>query len=248
MLIVKVPAINGLGKTKGCEKAPEKIVRQLTNINTEEIKINNNNAEETINNILNEAPNFFNKNFVVFLGGDHSISFPLVKSFNSLNKNAGIIIFDAHADCMKPMKEPTHEEWVRALIEQGFDSKQIILVGLRNVDPQEIDFLRENKINCFWMKELVSDFKETADLITEQARKFDALYISIDIDVIDPAFAPGTGYVEPGGLSSKEFLYLIQRLALPKNLKACDIVEINPDKDINNLTVKLGAKIISEFM
>jgi len=76
------------------------------------------------------------------------------------------------------------------------------------------------------------------------------LYISIDIDVIDPAFAPSTGYPEPGGFTSKEFIYLAQRLSKIKNLHALDIVEINSEKDEsnNNLTLKLGAKILSEFL
>ncbi|UZE93754.1 MAG: arginase family protein [Candidatus Pacearchaeota archaeon] len=246
MLVVKIPAINGLGKTGGCEKAPNLLCKEL-NISCDEIEVNNDDIEENIKIISEKATDFLNKDFVVFLGGDHSISFPLVRAFSSLNKNVGIIIFDAHADCMKPMKEPTHEEWLRALVEQGFDPKNITLIGLRKVEQEEMDFLKEKGIKCFFMKELFSDFKETVDLIIEKAYKFDSLYLSIDIDVIDPTFAPGTGYIEPGGLSSKEFLYMIQRLVLLKNLKAVDLVEINPDKDINNLTIKLGTKIIEEL-
>ncbi len=265
MLVVKVPAINGLGKTNGCEKAPNAIIQALKEIysneqrkeiktdeiKTREIQINNKNIEETNKNIFNKAREFLEKkenDFVLFLGGDHSISFPLVKAFKSINKNPGLIVFDAHADCMKPMKEPTHEEWIRALVEQGFDVKNIILIALRNLDPEELKFLKEKGINCFFMKELFSDFKETCDLIMESARKFSSLYLSIDIDAIDPAFAPGTSYTEPAGLTSREFVYLLQHLTLLKNLKAADIAEINPNKDINNLTVKLGAKIVAELI
>ena len=79
------------------------------------------------------------------------------------------------------------------------------------------------------------------------AKNFDNLYISIDIDVIDPAFAPGTGYIEPAGLTSREFLYFLHRLKNLKNIRGYDIVEINPKKDINNLTTKLGAKILVEL-
>ena len=73
-------------------------------------------------------------------------------------------------------------------------------------------------------------------------------YVSYDIDFVDPAFAPGTGYIEPGGLSSREIIYMIKRLALLKNFRGADIVEINPDKDINGMTVKLGAKLLSEML
>lgn len=259
MILVKVPAINGLGKTNGCEKSPWLIIKELEKIGKniggiEEIKANNENIEETQINIYNKTKELLDKlnnldksKYVFFLGGDHSVSFPLVKAFSLVNKDAGLIVLDAHADCMPTMKEPTHEEWLRALVESGFDPNNILLVGLRKVEPQEISFLKEKGINCFWMKKFVSNFKETIDLITEKVRKFPSLYLSIDIDVVDQAFAPGTGYAEPGGFSSKEFLYLVQRLFLLKNLKAVDLVEINPEKDINNQTVKLGTRIIEEL-
>lgn len=74
------------------------------------------------------------------------------------------------------------------------------------------------------------------------------LYVSVDIDIIDPVFAPATGYPEIGGLSSRQFLYLIQRIKKIKTLRAVDIVEINEKKDENKITVKLGAKILAELL
>jgi len=82
----------------------------------------------------------------------------------------------------------------------------------------------------------------------ERARNSSGFYISIDIDSVDPAFAPGTGYIEPGGLSSRELIYFIKRLSLLNNFRGGDIVEINPDLDNRNMTVKLGAKILSEMI
>ena len=79
------------------------------------------------------------------------------------------------------------------------------------------------------------------------ARKFDALYVSVDIDVLDPAFAPGTGYTEPGGLTTRELIYFIQRLKNLKNIQMWDLVEVNPEKDVNNLTVMVAAKLIVEM-
>ncbi len=99
------------------------------------------------------------------------------------------------------------------------------------------------------MNKFADDLEEMCDIIMEFSDK-KQLYVSIDIDVVDPAFAPSTGYPEPGGFTSKEFLYLIQRLNKIKNLRGVDIVEINSemDKENNNFTVKLGAKILSEFL
>jgi arginase family enzyme len=96
------------------------------------------------------------------------------------------------------------------------------------------------------MKNFLEDLNNSIESIMEFSNGKE-LYISIDIDFIDPAFAPGTGCPESGGLSSNEFLYLIERMSKMKNLKAIDLVEINPKKDLNSLTVKLGADILSKF-
>jgi agmatinase/proclavaminate amidinohydrolase len=259
MKLVKVPAINGLGHTYGCEKAPDAIVKILDEIyssesgkeikfKVDEIKVNNNNIEETTQNIKEKVQEYFlREEKAIFLGGDHSITYNLVKEF-AKKPNSGIIVFDAHPDCMKSGKEPNHEEWLRALIDQGFNPKKIILVGIRNSDPQELEFMKKQGINIFHMKELFDNLEVACDKIMEYARKFDNLYLSLDIDAVDPAFAPGTGYVEPGGLTSREFLYLIQRINLLKNLNAIDLVEVNPEKDINGMTLKLAAKVIWELL
>mgnify|MGYP002064946774 CR=1 FL=1 len=99
------------------------------------------------------------------------------------------------------------------------------------------------------MKQLIENFDDSCEVIMEFANNKE-LYVSIDIDFIDPAFAPATGYPESGGLSSGEFIYLISRINKMKNLRAVDLVEINFEKDKNfyNRTIKLGAKIISELI
>ncbi|MCL6500506.1 MAG: arginase family protein [Candidatus Pacearchaeota archaeon] len=247
MLIVKVPFINGLGKTKGCEKTPE-LLPKISVKRAIDIKADNSNIKESLNSIYSEGLRLLEREeSLLFVGGDHALSFPLVRAFHAKNKDGGLIVLDAHADCMAPMPEPTHEEWLRALIEQGFNPKNIILVGLRKVEPEEAEFLKSKGINCFWIEELSHDFEESVNLLMEETRKFPAVYLSIDIDVVDPAFAPATGYPEPGGLSSREAIYLIQRLKLLKSLKAADLVEINPEKDLNGLTLKLASRILDEF-
>lgn len=263
MLLVKVPVINALGRTKGCEKAPNKIIEELKEIFSnekgikpefliQEIKVNNSNLEESYTKIQKESEKLFKnqekqKEKIVFIGGDHSLSYSLVKSFMKTSKSCGLIVFDAHTDCMKPMQEPTHEEWLRAIIEKGFDSRNISLIALRNIEPEEKAFLDKTKANIFSMKELQEDLEDSCDRIMEIVRKCDKVYVSIDIDAIDPAFAPGTGYIEPGGLTSRQFLYILQRLMLLDNIKVIDLVEVNPEKDLNGLTLKLAAKIIGEL-
>jgi agmatinase len=268
MFIVKVPGINGLGRTKGCEKAGNAILKFLNEIysneenkpinakllDLEEIHLDNSNLEITNKLIYKNSLDIFQKKpRTIFLGGDHSISFSLTKSFldycKKEKKKSYLIVFDSHPDCMEPAHKnyPSHEDWLRSLIESGFPTENILLVGIRNSDQNEILFLKENKIKVISMNQLLEDLSGVCDSITEFSNG-NELYVSIDIDVIDPAFAPGTGYIEPGGLTSREFIYLIQRVNRIKNLMGIDLVEINPEKDKENLTVKLGAKILSELI
>jgi len=270
MFIVKVPGINGLGKTKGCEKAGNAILESLKEIYTneqgvpidsrlldlEEIHLDNSNLELTNELIYKNAFETFGAKLkTVFLGGDHSISFSLTHAFldycqsQDEIKEPCLIVFDAHSDLMKPIDGnfPTHEEWLRALVEKGFPVENILLVGVRNQDSREIVFLKEKGIKIISMNQLLCDLHEMCDTIMEFSSGKE-LYVSIDIDVIDPAFAPATGYCEPGGLTSREFLYIVHRINKMKNLKAVDIVEINPEKEGSRITIQLGAKILSELI
>lgn len=275
-----------LGKNKGCEKAPDKVVEELSNsiylnekgtktqFKIRDIQVNNSNIEETNekihstikdeldkNKMLNlkdltyvKNQNIFNKTInekLVLIGGDHSITYSSYKAFTErfLGQNNGLIVFDAHADCVNNFDTPTHEDYLRTLIDKRIlDPKNVILVGLRNIDGIEMEYLKMKKIKYFDMKKIFLDgIQETTDTITELANYFDNIYISIDIDAVDPSFAPGTGYLEPAGFSSREFLYMLQRMFLLKKIKMIDLVEINPDKDLNDITIRLGAKIINEI-
>lgn len=263
MQIVKVGMINAMNKTKGCEKAPNKILSSLKEIgsteagkvidfdklNIEEIHVNLNNLEESNYIIFQNSKEIFEKNSkAFFIGGDHSISFPILKAFNKVERNPFLIIFDAHIDCMNPGNEPTHEEWLSKLIKEGFDSSRIILISARNIWEEELEFLKKTKLVLIKREVLEENLHEVCDLIMERARNSSGFYISIDIDSVDPAFAPGTGYLEPGGLSSRELIYFIKRLTLLNNFRGADIVEINPDLDNRDMTVKLGAKLLSEMI
>lgn len=269
MFVVKVPGINGLGKTKGCENGGRAVLESLKDIysneqgniidtkllDLEEIHLDNSNVEYSNKLIYKNALESYNKDKVVFLGGDHSISYSLVKAFKDYVKGRGdgkepcLIIFDAHADCMQPVDKniPTHEEWLRALIESGFPAENILLVGARNIEQRERIFLEQYGIRRIEMNRFVENLEDACDTIMEFSNSKE-LYVSIDIDIIDPVFAPGTGYKEIGGLTSRQFVYLIQRINKIKNLRAVDIVEINPEEDVGELTVKLGAKILGEII
>ena len=281
MYIVKVPGINGLGKTHGCEKAGNEILKTLRSIHSneqgipidvdlfdlEEIHLDNGNLEEA-NSLMykNSLKTFETKPRVVFLGGDHSVSYSLTKGFFDYCKQEGkepcLIVFDSHPDCMPPMrvesgdssptthercKEPTHEDWLSTLIEAGFPAENVLVVGLRNSWKTETAFLKEKGIRQININSVIEDIDNIADTIMEFASHKE-LYVSLDIDVVDPAFAPATDCPVAGGLTSRQMIYLIQRINKIKTLRAVDIVEINPDKDVNGMTVQLGSKILSELV
>lgn len=270
MQVIKVPGINGLGRTAGCRNAGNAIINKLDEIYTsekgkpidrklldlEEIHVNNNDVEEQNSLIYENALEELEKqDKIIFLGGDHSVSYSIVRAFfehckeNEKGKEPCLIVFDAHPDCMPAMKEPTHEEWLRAVIEQGFPAKNVLLVGARNSWQDEIVFLSKNKIRQISISQLNNDIEGMTDVIMEFASG-KSLYVSLDIDIIDPAFAPATNHPEPAGLTSRQMLYIMQRIAMMRNLKAVDIVEIDSEKDKkhDSMTTKLGARLLAEMI
>ena len=243
MKIVKVPSsLGGLGKSS--ESAPDEIIEALKDY-TKDFELES--ADIVLGNIDKTDKNISEREGDIFIGGDHSITYSIFKNFSRKYKNPGLLVFDAHADCMDDFKI-THEDWLRVLVNEGFvKTENVIIIGLRRIEKDELNYMKNKGIKYFLMENIVN-IGDICDVVMEQLRICDGLYISIDIDVMDPAFAPGTGYLESGGFSSRELFYFIRRLKILKNLKRVDLVEINPEKDINGMTVRLGAKIIYEFM
>jgi len=263
MKVVKIASSQGgLGKADGAELAPDKVIEKtkelfmseegiLPNFDVDSVSIVDSNIEETNKNIYSKALSVLKDNVrPLFLGGDHSVTYPIVKAFKEIYpENPGIIIFDAHPDAENDFMPPSQEDLLCAMVNQNVIKKEnIILVGTRNWDKNEIEFIQKNKIKYFPMKEIAKDgVHEISESLMSVAKNFKDLYISIDIDVLDPAFAPGTGYIEPGGLTTRQLLFFLHRLKKLDNLKAFDLVEINPKKDVNDMTSKVGAKILVEL-
>ncbi|MBI2576939.1 arginase family protein [Candidatus Woesearchaeota archaeon] len=266
MNIIKIPfSSGGLGKTKGTELGPDAIAANLEDFFLTEdgrepsflihsIPVEPQDFLKTNENIFSHAREHFEKKpeqgVPLFLGGDHSVTYSLVKAFASVNPlNPGIIIFDAHPDCCSDFSPPTHEDLLLALVKEKIISPgNIILVGIRNSFRDELRFLRQHHISWFSMTEIFNEgIQEISEALMAKAKGFGSLYISVDIDALDPAFAPGTGYQEPGGLATRELLFFLQRLKKLKNFKAGDIVEVNPAKDPSGITAKAAAKIVVEL-
>lgn len=260
MKVIKIPfGGGGLGHGDGAKDAPDRIEAQLKDIylnesgikpkfDFEAVEVDNNDIEKSHNNIFNKIKTIKEK--CIILGGDHSISYPCFKAFSQNNKNAGIVVFDAHPDLMDKAGINSQEDWLRSLInEKVVDKDKVIIIGVRNSDKIEKEFIDENKLNVHYMKNIFEHkIENICDSVMEKIMEWPAVYLSIDIDAADPAFAPGTGYTEPGGLTSRELIYFIQRLNKLKNIKMIDIVEVNPGKDVNDMTSKLAAKLMCELV
>ncbi|MBL7147816.1 MAG: arginase family protein [Nanoarchaeota archaeon] len=242
MQIIKIKSsLGSLGKNKGTEKAPDLILKDLKG-NFQILEIKEENNLDKLNKKLE------NTQGDIFIGGDHSITYSLFKGLKGVNK--GLIMFDAHPDCDTYTNTATHEDFLRKLVDENQIKKEnIILIGLRSYSNNEINFLKENKIKYYTTEKIFDiGIKEITEIIMEIANTFSDLYISIDIDVLDPCYAPGTGYQEPAGLSTLELIYILKKLKLLKNLRRIDLVEVNPNKDINNLTINVAKKILKVFI
>jgi len=259
MKLITIPfGAGGLGRTVGTEYAPEAILTELKAISLNEqgvkpefkqeaVAVDQANISGTNQAIVEHL--LQNDEMPVILGGDHSISYACFTAVARKFQRPGLVVFDAHPDCEHDFSPPTHEDFVRVLISEGVvKPEQVILVGLRSWHQNEHEFISRNKIKHFTMREIALEgLSEVADALMSAALPWGATYVSVDIDVLDPAFAPGTGYPEAGGLTTRELLYFIQRLARLRNVRAFDLVEINPSLDRTGLTVKAGAKLVAEL-
>ena len=130
------------------------------------------------------------------------------------------------------------------MIEKGFvKPENVVLIGVRKIEREERVFLRESGVKFFGE---IYDMEAVADYVTEKAMGKD-IYVSVDLDVLDPAFAPGVNYAEPNGLSSRELFYLLRRIFAVRGMKCLDVVEVCVDKDerYDFRTVKVAAGIVS---
>ena len=179
---------------------------------------------------------------IIVLGGEHLIT---LGSFSCFPKDTGYVVFDAHYDLRDQYADIklSHAAYLRRLVEKR-GPENIVHVGARAFVKEELAFLKDNKIRT------VSD-KEIRDgngpkLLQDVTSTFDSLYLSIDLDVLDPAFAPGVGNPEAVGISSRELYDLVTTLQ-NKKIVAADIVELNPTYD-NGATASMAAKMISTII
>jgi agmatinase len=166
----------------------------------------------------------------------------------SFPKEIGILCLDAHADMRDEYmgKKVMHATFLRRTIEL-LGSEKVVHVGLRALCKEELRFIRDNHVKSFSMHDLRRQtVNEAARMVRAAVSDFGKLYVTIDIDVLDPGFAPGVGNPEPDGMSPDVCLSILAR-ACDERLAGLDLVEVSPHYD-TGITAALAAKIVFEAM
>jgi agmatinase len=191
----------------------------------------------------------------IVLGGDHSITFPSAAAVARRihPRKVGVVHFDAHADTAA-------EQWgslighgtpMRRLIEEGWvEGPNFVQVGLRGYWPERETFnwMRERGLRSHTMVEIEERGAEAVitDAIAEALDGPDCIYLSVDIDVVDPGMAPGTGTPEPGGMLARELLRAIRQIVGRVDLVGMDVVEVSPPYDQSEVTAMLAHRGVLE--
>lgn len=190
------------------------------------------------------------------IGGDHSLTYPNVAGVTDVygKGNVGVIHFDAHYDATQMLGHLAgHGMWVKQLIQEGHvPGKNYIQVGLRGYypDKESFEWMREQGFRYHTMAEVERRGWDAVmeDVIREAKDGPEYLFISFDIDTIDPAYMPGTGTPEPAGLTTREAFPLMRRLCAEANVIGVDIVELAPERDPGYTTVHNTNRLVRECL
>jgi len=256
--------------------APEKI-RNITNdigyttelgfhipnfqaVDVGDIKIEPTDVELNLITIYNFLKKLYIQNekiIPVMIGGDHFCTYPVVKAVgDQLEKKEefGVLIFDSHLDF--------YQEWDKGVYSHAtishriydleyVNNKNLLIVGTRDIDIEEFNLASSENIKYLNAYHLIDGLDYYIDSIKEFFKKSNikSLYVSIDIDALDPSIAPGTGYAIPGGFSYRDIWKILKEITEVFNIVGFDLVEVAPNLDLENkMTCILAAKLIVEVM
>jgi agmatinase len=195
--------------------------------------------------------------FPMVLGGDHSIALPDVTGVARKHGfgNVAVVHFDAHADTgdLEFGSLLGHGQPMRRLIESGAcRGEKFLQIGLRGYwpPPATLDWMAGEHMRSYEMTEVVrrgldACLDEAFEIATDGC---DAVFLSVDVDVVDPGMAPGTGTPEPGGLTGRQLLDAVRRCALELPLAGADVVEVSPPYDHADVTAMLANRVVLEIL
>ncbi|WP_313164403.1 agmatinase family protein [Sedimentibacter sp.] len=211
--------------------------------------------KQSLEEIKNNIDKIYQEGYSpILLGGDHSTGWPGIKAlYDNTEGNIGIIHVDAHLDLVKdsPIQGlySGSSQMRRASELDRINTKNFVQIGMRSYNsPEHYHFIKNSNITLIPANEVFeTSIEEAAKKAIEVASEgTDNIYMSIDIDVLDSAFAPGSGANEPGGFTSYQ-LFKFVKLVAPY-VDAIDIVEVNPMTDFNNMTSIVASKLLFDYI
>jgi agmatinase len=243
----------------GCRFGPDAIRTAFNNIeifhpnlgvDLESVHIEDlGNTKQTVNvvemtDMVNKITGELNKKekLLVILGGEHSLTYG---SYTSFPQDTGYVVFDAHYDLRDSYADSSlsHAAYLRRIVEER-GAENIIHVGARAFVKDELAFLKEHSINTIDDKDIREG--KGPKMLKDAISSFKKTYLSVDLDVLDPAFAPGVGTPEAVGITPRELFEMLYALD-GKKISCLDIVELNPTYD-NGATSSLAAKLMSTII
>ena len=239
VLIQRLPSDMGIHRNprKGTLNAPEEILEEFTTekkILTTEVFPNEFSLDKTQKKILENTEEFLEYSKpLLSVGGDHSVSFPVIKALKKTNPGMKLVWIDSHLDLKKKVGENvSHDVVVRELLDEGFSIDEIYFVGITEMDEDEKEFLEDKDASIFGPSE-----------IGQFLRVFNSdeqpVYLSVDIDVLREEQAPGTGYPD-GELELSEVLDLVEEISPDYG----DLVEVAPPLDKDERTLENARNIL----
>ena len=184
------------------------------------------------------------KKIPITIGGDHSISSQIIKSLSNKLGKISLLYFDAHPDCVSSTTNYYGSVFYDVI--PNIDIESSIQIGTRTPEKEELDNIKKYNIKVISPSEIQEKgIKKITDLILDTLEN--NVYISFDMDCIDPAFAPGVSVPVPFGLNSVDAIYLLNKI-VEKGIVGIDIMEVCPRYDVNDRTSHLASRMISEII
>ncbi len=230
-------------------------VIDIGNVTIEKVNVEKN--LKTIKNFIEDIYKENDKIIPIMIGGDHFCSYPVIKSVGDhfeKKDEFGVLIFDSHLDF--------YQEWDKGIYSHAtishriydleyINNKNLLVVGARDIDIPELELARSENIEYISAFQLLEGLDNYIVKIISFFKKSNIkyLYISIDIDALDPSIAPGTGFAMPGGFSYREMWKMLKEIAENFEIIGFDLVEVAPNLDLKNkMTCNLAAKLLIELI
>ncbi len=257
--IIPVPYEGTVTYGKGASKGPEAIIDASKNMETYDEELNKviceigistlkpvkieKMPEMVINNLYKEIKKTIeDRKFPVVLGGEHSISFGAVKAFKDKYPDLTVLQLDAHADLRDEYEGSKYSH--ACVMRRVLEVCPAVQVGIRSLSDEEAEFIKQKNIRIFYAKDIYFNSNWFDDVINRLSNN---VYVTFDIDCLDPSLVPSTGTPEPGGLLWYPIIKFLRRLAQKKNIVGFDLVELSPIKDMSAPDF-LAAKLIYKMI